>query len=298
MSGGIDMKKDRGFQAAAHIVMALFSVACLLPFLLLIVASITDESTIARNGYSLFPEKFGFAAYAYLAGHSGEILRSYLITIIVTIIGTAASLMITALLAYPLSRKDLPKRGLFTIIVVFTMLFNGGLTPTYLIYTEYLHIKNTIFALIIPGLLMNAFTVMLMRTYFTTNVPAEIIESSKIDGAGEFKTFFRIVIPVSLPILATVGLLSGLNYWNDWYNGLIYLTEPKLFSLQNLLNRIMTDIQFLSSTNLSTNVQTQNLPSETVRMAMAAIAVVPVLCAYPFLQKYFVKGIALGAVKG
>ncbi|NTV90026.1 MAG: carbohydrate ABC transporter permease [Clostridiales bacterium] len=292
--------EDRGYNIAGHIVLGGFSLLCVLPFILLIVTSFTDETTLVQNGYSMFPAKFSLSTYEYLLGNIRDIGRAYGITIFNTIAGTAASLVMTSMLAYTISRRDMPHRGLMTFLVVFTMLFNGGLVPTYLVYTQILHVKNTIFGQLVPGLLMNGFTVLLIRSYFMTSIPKELIESAKIDGAGEFKTFRKIVLPMSLPILATVGLLQALAYSNDWNNGLIYITDPKLFNLQNLLNRIMMNIQFLSSTNLGTHSSDagKDLPSETIRMAMAAIAVLPVLCAYPFFQKYFVKGITIGAVKG
>ncbi len=292
--------EDRGIRVASHLVLGAFSLLCLLPFILLMVASFSDETDIIKNGYSYFPSVLSVTAYRYLGLKIVEISRAYFISIFITIVGTTASLVINALLSYPLSRKDLPHRNGLNFYVVFTMLFNGGLVPTYLIYTQYFGIKNTIWALIIPTLLLNGFTVMLMRTFFSTNIPFSLIESAKIDGSGEFGTFLHVVLPMSLPILATVGLLQGLIYWNDWFNGLIYLTDAKLFSLQNVLNRIMVDIQFLKSSNTgaASGLNVSALPSETVRMAMAAIGVIPILCAYPFFQRYFVKGIALGAVKG
>ncbi len=292
--------EDRGIRIAAHIILGLFSLACVLPFVLLIIASFTNELTIVANGYSFFPEHTSTKAFEYLWLKSDEIGRAYLISMFITVVGTAASLAITSMLSYPLSRPDLPHRNKWNFYVIFTMLFNGGLVPTYLVYTQIFHIKNTIFALIIPTLLLNGFTVMLMRTFFSANIPQALIESAKIDGAGEVKTFLVIVLPMSMPILATVGLLSALMYWNDWFNGLIYLTDQRLYSLQNILNRIMVDIQFLSSTNMGSvsGLSTANLPTETVRMAMAAIGVIPILITYPFFQKYFIKGISLGAVKG
>ncbi|NTV91254.1 MAG: carbohydrate ABC transporter permease [Clostridiales bacterium] len=281
------VKEDRGIRIAANIVLGLFSLACVLPFALLVISSLTNELTIVKNGYSFFPEQFSIKAYEYLMLKADEIGRAYMISIFITIVGTAASLALTAMLAYPLSRGDLPHRNKFNFYVIFTMLFNGGLVPAYLVYTQVFHIKNTILALIIPTLLLNGFTVMLMRTFFSANIPQALIEAAKIDGAGEVKTFLVIVLPMSLPILATVGLLAALMYWNDWFNGLIYLTDQRLYSLQNVLNRIMVDIQFLSSTNMGnvSGLSTANLPTETVRMAMAAIGVVPILCAYPFFQK-------------
>ncbi|WP_248930630.1 carbohydrate ABC transporter permease [Paenibacillus hamazuiensis] len=294
-------KENQVWQWAAHIVMGLFSVTCLLPFILLAMSSITEEKTIFQNGYSFFPKQFSFAAYEYLWQQSSLIFNAYGITVLVTLVGTTASLLITSMLAYPLSRRDLPGGMFFAFLLFFTLLFNGGLVPTYLIYTQVFHIKNTIWALIVPGLLMNGFNVLLMRTFFMTTVPVPVLEAASMDGASEFKMYYKIVMPLSLPILATVGLFQGLAYWNDWNNGLIYVTDPKLFSLQNVLNRIMSDIQFLAS-NSEASAQAgtaiAQLPSETFRMAIAVIAVVPILITYPFFQKYFIKGMTIGAVKG
>jgi putative aldouronate transport system permease protein len=288
------------WQWIVNIILLVISISCILPFALLFISSITDEQAIVRHGYSFFPEQFSLSAYEYLWNDAERIFRAYGITIIVTVIGIAGSLVITALLAYPLSRKDLPLHTFWSFFVFFTMLFHGGLVPTYLIYTQVFDLKNTLLALILPGLLMNAFYVMLMRTFFATSVPTPVIESAKIDGAGEFKTFVRIVLPLSLPILATIGLFQTINYWNDWFNGMIYLTDSKLFSLQNLLNRILLDIQFLSTSDIGAKHADliANIPTETVRMAMAVIGIVPILVAYPFFQKYFVKGLTVGAVKG
>lgn len=294
------MKSDsRGLQWAGHIILTLFSLACILPFVLLFITSVTDDHTIAIEGYSFFPSKFSLSAYEYLWREAGQIFHAYGITILITVIGTFASLLITSLLAYPLSRKDMPGGTVIAFFVFFTLLFNGGLVPTYLIYTQMFDIKNTLFALLIPWLLMNGFNVMLMRTFFKTTIPGAIIESASMDGAGEFKMYYKIILPLSLPILATVGMFQGLAYWNDWNNGLIFVTDPKLFSLQNLLNRIMNDIQYLTrNSQMNTGAALEQLPSETFRMAVAVIGVIPILIAYPFFQKYFVKGMTIGAVKG
>jgi putative aldouronate transport system permease protein len=293
--------ETRAWQWAGHSVLLIFTAACLLPFLLLFTSSITDETTIMQNGYSFFPEKLSLDAYRYLWNESTDIFRAYEITIFITVVGTALSLASTSMLAYPISRRDLPYRNPLAFYVFFTMLFNGGLVPTYFIYTQVFDLKNTLAALLIPGLLMNGFNVLLMRTFFMTTIPPAILESAKIDGAGEIWIFYKIVLPLSMPILATIGLFQGIAYWNDWFNGLIYITNPKLFSLQNILNRIMTDIQFLStdpSLSAQASGSMRNLPTATFRMAIVVIGVVPILLAYPFFQKYFVKGITIGAVKG
>lgn len=283
-----------------HSILILLSLACILPFILLVVASISSESSIVQNGYSFFPEQFSVKAYEYLWAHWGELGRAYGITIFITVFGTAASLAMTSMLAYPMSRGDIPLKQFWAFLVFLTLLFNGGLVPTYLIYTQIFEIKNTIWALIVPGLLMNGFYVLLVRTFFMTSIPPALIEASQIDGAGEIKTFFKIVLPLSMPIMATIGLFEAILYWNDWFNGMTYVTDPSLFSIQNILNRIISDIQFLSNnSNLSSAAGSsmQELPSTSVRMAIAVVGVLPILIAYPFFQKYFIKGITLGSVK-
>ena len=228
-------------------------------------------------------------------------MRGYGITILVTIIGTLANLTLSILIAYPLSRRDLPHRNVFAFIIFFTMLFNGGLVPSYIMWTQLFGIKNTLFALLIPNLMLNAFYVIMMRTYFSTNIPMEIIEAAKIDGAHETRVLTRVVLPMSLPILATVGLMVGLLYWNDWTNGLYYLNDTRLFSIQNILNRMLLDAQFMATFGGQMGGVTgevRNLPSVSLRMAVAAIGAIPILIIYPFFQRYFVKGITVGAVKG
>ncbi|MDR1398316.1 MAG: carbohydrate ABC transporter permease [Treponema sp.] len=295
------MKGNRTFTITIYTLLTLLALFTLLPMLLLIISSFTEENTILQTGYSFLPKKIGLDAYRYLLNQGGFILNSLRISFFITVVGTASSLLITSLLAYPLSRRDFPLRVPLSFVVFFTLLFNGGLVPTYLVYTQIFHIKNTIFGLLVPGLLMNGFNVILVRTYFASNIPESILESAKLDGAGEWLIFFRIVLPLSLPILATVGLMSGLAYWNDWYNGLIYITRAELFSLQNILNRMLQDVQFLQANagsmgNLASELS--KIPTTTVRMAIATVGAVPILVLYPFFQRYFVKGIVIGAVKG
>jgi putative aldouronate transport system permease protein len=295
------MKDNRVFTITVYILLALLALFTLLPILLLIISSFTDEITILQNGYSFLPQKISLETYQYLLRQGGFILNSLRISFFVTAVGTAASLFITSLLAYPLSRRDFPLRTPLSFVVFFTLLFNGGMVPTYLVYTQIFNIKNTIFGLIVPGLLMNGFNVILVRTYFASNIPESILESAKLDGAGEWLVFFRIVMPLSFPILATVGLMSGLAYWNDWYNGLIYITRPELFSLQNILNRMIQDVEFLqSNAGMSGNMASElsRVPTITVRMAIACVGAAPILILYPFFGRFFVKGIVIGAVKG
>ncbi len=295
------MSTDAKYGIFIRVVLFMMAACSLTPFVLLVMSSVSDEKAIIKYGYSFWPKAFSLEAYSYLMSTFDQIARAYGITILVTIIGTTTCLFITSMIAYPLSRKDMPLRSILSFFVFFTLLFNGGLVPTYLMYTQLFHLKNTIFGLIVPLLLMNAYYVLLMRTFFATSIPEALLEAAKIDGAGEFKIFFGIVLPLSKPILATIGLFAGMNYWNDWYNGLIYITDPELYSIQNILNRIIRDIQFLAN-NASlagnSNELMASVPSETVRMAIAVIGILPILVIYPFVQKYFVKGIALGAVKG
>lgn len=294
------VNSDRITQVISHVFLIILSIVSIIPFIILISSSLTAEQAILREGYNFWPSEFSFAAYEYLLNNLSTITRAYGITIFVTIFGTVSSLVITSMLAYGLSRKDIPYRNTLSFIVFFTLLFNGGLVPTYLVYTQLFDVKNTILALIVPGLLMNGFNVLLMRSFFVLSIPEPVIESARIDGAGEFRTFVLIVLPLSLPILVTIGLLQTITYWNDWFNGLIYLTDPKLFSIQNILNKMMQDIQFLATSNLGSDAGelASKIPSTAVRMAIAVIGVLPIIVAYPFFQKYLVKGIQLGAVKG
>ncbi|MDR1904127.1 MAG: carbohydrate ABC transporter permease [Treponema sp.] len=288
---------DRVFQTFIHIILLMLALAALLPFILLFTSSFTDEGTLLVDGYSFFPKKWSLGAYTYVFRTNGEnVFRAYAVTLFITVIGTSLSLLIAPMLGYAISRRDYRRRGVVSFLIFFTMLFNGGLVASYMMWSQLFQIKNTIFALIFPNLLFNGFSIMLMRSYFSINIHPAMIEAAKIDGAGEFRIYFSIVVPLSLPIMATIGLMVGIGYWNDWTNGLYYLTDPKLFSLQNLLNRILTNAKFLASISNEANVQV-DLPTIGVRMAMAVIGVIPVMVLYPFFQRFFIKGITLGGVK-
>ena len=295
-------KEERRFQIFANIVMIILSLLAIVPFALLVISSFTDNSTLIANGYSFLPEKWSTYAYEYIFKTGNSIVHAYGVSISLTAAGTAISLSITTLLAYALSKTDLPGRRIMLFMVVFTMLFNGGLVPTYIVYTNVLNVKNTFWALLIPGLLMNGFNVMLMKSYFCSSLPGEILDAAYIDGAGEFQTFASIAVPLSKPIIATIGLFNGIAYWNDWMNGYIYLTKrTDLYSVQNLLNRMMQNIQYLSQNSAhiqDASVGLASIPSVSVRMAMATVGVLPILIIYPFVQGNFVKGITLGGVKG
>lgn len=297
------VQNNRISQIVIHMIMIFLVLACVLPFLLIVMSSLTEESTLMLNGYSFWPEKFSLESYNYIFTSGAKIFRGYGITILVTVIGTAASILMTTLFAYPLSRRDLPGRNVFAFIVFFTMLFNGGLIPSYIMWTNVFHIKNTLAALIVPMLLMSAFYIIMMRTYFTSTIPMELIESVKMDGGSELSVLKNIVVPLSRPMLATLGFMVGLTYWNDWTLGLYYITDTKLYGIQNILNRILSDIQYLSSalgSGMGTDLESlvASMPSTGIRMAIAVVGVLPILMIYPFFQKYLVKGIMIGAVKG
>lgn len=296
------MGQEKRFQIFGHIVMTIVTLCAVIPLILLVISSFTDNDALVRNGYSFIPEQWSLEAYKYIFTSGNSVPHAYMISIILTICGTALGLSITTLMGYALSKTFLPGRGILTFLVFFTMLFNGGLVPTYINYTNVFGLKNTFFALLVPGLLMNAFNVMMMKSYFVTGVPDEILEAAYIDGATEFQAFFKIALPLAKPIVATIGLFIGIAYWNDWMNGYIYLTKrTDLYSIQNLLNRMIQNIQFLtqnSSVASNANTALASIPSVAVRMSMAVVGVLPIIIVYPFIQNNFVKGITLGGVKG
>lgn len=289
--------KNKPFIFCMYFLMAFMTIACIFPFILLFMSSITEEASLAKNGYSLFPEAFSLDAYKFLWTTRTSLFRAVCISVFVTTVGVICNVIMTTLFAYPLSRKSLPGRNAISLFLFFTMLFNGGMVPTYMIYANYLHIKNTIWALIVPYLLMNAFYVITMRTYINSNIADEIVDAAKIDGANEVQILTRIVLPLSRPIIATIALLAMISYWNNWTNGVYFLSNDKLYGVQNFLNEIITNAMYLA-TKTSGSSMTVRIPSVGTRMAIAVIAVVPVLLAYPFFQKSFVKGITLGSVKG
>lgn len=291
---------NRKFRILAHIILIFLCVLIAIPLLLLIASSFSGEQQLLQEGYSLWPKEFSFAAYEYLFKGAGNLIRAYGVTIFVTVVGTSAGLLMTTLLGYALSVEGLPYRKVLSFLVFFTMLFNGGLVPTYMMYANVFHIKNTVWALIIPYLMVNAFHVILVRSFFATSIPKEVMEAARIDGAGELRVLFRVVMPMSLPILATLGLMIGLSYWNNWTNGLYFVTDSSLYSVQQLLTEMVNNAQAIQSGQFA-NVDPEalrNMPTTAMKMATAVMSVIPVMLIYPFFQKYYVKGITLGAVKG
>jgi putative aldouronate transport system permease protein len=287
-------------QYAMHALFILISAASLYPLFLVIGISFSDEITITLKGFSLIPKKFSTAAYDFILKEGNTIFRAYFITISTTVIGTIVSTLCIALYAYPLSRKDFRLRKFFSFFVFFTMLFSGGMVPWYIVCKSILGLRNNLWALFLPYL-MNAWFVMIMRTFFKTNIPDSIIESAKIDGASEYRIFFQIVLYLALPGVATIALFNTLVFWNDWWLPLMLVTDPAWYNLQYLMYRIQIDIQYL--TQMASNLSgisgdiLQRLPSRTAQMAMCVMTMGPIVLAYPFFQRFFVKGITIGSLK-
>lgn len=283
-----------------NLVFILMSLASVLPVLLVIVVSFTHSDSLINEGYSFFPGKWSMTAYQTMLKDATTIFNAYKVSIGITVAGTALSVLLMALYAYPISRKDYPLRTFFTFFLFFTMLFSGGMVSRYMIYTQVLGLKDSYMALILPILIM-PFNVIIMRTFFQTTIHPALIESAKIDGAGELRIFFRIVLPLSLPVMATMALFATILYWNDWFNALLFINKEAMYPLQFLMMRVLNDVQYIRE-NMALALQNpellKNLPNESLQMAMAVIGMGPILLVYPFFQKYFVKGLTVGAVKG
>jgi ABC-type sugar transport system, permease component len=293
-------KHEKVFKIIPTVAMSLWTLGAFLPFVLIFIASLTDESWLVNNGYSFFPAKWSVDSYLYMVREAGVIFRAYAVSIGVTMVGTAVSLLITSMLAYTMSRQDFKYRNVLAFIVYFTMLFSGGIVPAYIMWTRIFAINNTYLALLFPNYLLSAFNVFLVRNYYKNNVPAALLESAKIDGAGEMRIYIRIMLPLSIPVSVTVGLFTGLAYWNDWINALYYVDNPKYYGIQNLLIRIMNNIQFLATTQGAqlTGGKYIPVPSNGIRMSMAVIGILPIVVTFPFLQKYLIRGVVVGAIKG
>jgi putative aldouronate transport system permease protein len=284
-------------QVLTHTAFLLVAVICLYPLALVIAISFTDEQAIAVNGFRLIPMLLSLGAYRYMFYDTSSLLRSYGITILVTAVGTVASTLVIALYAYPLSRKDFKQRKLFSFLVFFTMLFSGGLVPWFVV-CKAIGLSNNIWALFVPYL-MNAWYVLIIRVFFKTNVPDSIIESAKIDGAGEYRIFFQIIIYLAMPGLATIALFNAVGFWNDWWLPLMLVTKPEWYNLQYLMYRVQSNIAYLSTTTAGGHMGEilAHLPTRTAQMAMCVLTVGPIVIAYPYFQKFFVKGITLGSLK-
>lgn len=292
------ISQSKAFNVFVYALLIFLILCCILPFWLLIASSFTSETYLVQNGYSFIPGEVSTAAYEYLWRAKESIGRAYLMSVLISAVGVSGNVLMCILFAYPLSRKELPARGVFSFLLFFTMLFNGGLVPTYLVYTNIVNVKDTFWGMVVPYLLFNPFLVIMMRTYFSSSIPNEVLEAARIDGASEVRCLTSVVVPMSKPIIATVALMTLIAYWNNWTNGIYFLTtRTDLYGIQNYLNDCMNKAAFLQS-HTTGQFNVRDIPNVGVRMAVAVVAVVPLLVLYPFFQKYFVKGVTLGSVKG
>ena len=284
-----------------NIMFLILALICVIPAVLVVSISFSAEQSITDYGYRLIPKIISLDGYGYLLKQGALIIRALGVSLVVTIVGTVLGTLLTTLMGYVLSRPDYKLNGFLTMLVFIPMVFNGGLVSTYFIVSQFLHLKNTLWALILP-LSVSSFNVVICRTFFKTTIPEELIESAKMDGATQFKIFFQIVLPISLPVIATIGLFLCFAYWNDWYQSMLYIDNQRLYSLQALLNAIMTNINMLAQNAATMGASmadlVANMPKEAARMAIVVIIVLPIACAYPFFQKYFISGLTVGAVKG
>lgn len=290
----------KGANTTFHIIFILLSILCLAPLVFVIIISFSSEHSVMVNGYSFRPDEWSTGAYEFVFQSGGQVMHSLGMSALVTVTGVAIGMALTSTYAYVLSRKTFRYRKLFTGILVATMFFNGGLVSTYMVVANFLHLKNNFLALVLP-VAVTPFNIIVLRTFFATSVPDALIESAKIDGASQFKIFTDIVLPISLPGLATVALFLTLTYWNDWKNALLYIDSKSLYPLQYLLMKIERNIEFIAQNagrgSMGLDSALSRLPSETAKMAIVVIATLPIACAYPFFQRYFVSGLTVGSVK-
>lgn len=283
-----------------NVVLAILSAICIIPFIFVLIISFTDESSLSANGYRFIPDKLSINAYEYILRSGTQILKSYGVTIVVTVLGTVIGLLLTGTYAYALSRKTFAYRKFFTKLVAVPMLFSGGMVASYLVISQFLGLRNSIWVLILP-LALNSFNIIVLRTFFSTSIPDAVVESAKIDGASEWRLFFQIVIPMALPGIATIGLFLTLGYWNDWFNAMLYMDGDAIIPLQYLLIKLETNLEFIVNNSAQLGVDgvtaAQSMPKETIKMAIVVISTVPIIFAYPFFQQYFVNGLTIGAVK-
>ena len=293
-----------GTNVAYSALFILLAVLCVIPVIFVIIISFSSENSIGRVGYSFVPAEWSTSAYRYVWNQRNAhgiptVIMAFLTSIGITVAGTLLGLTLISTMGYVLSRRNFKLRGVYTMLIFIPMIFNGGLLSTYVVNTQLLGLKNTYLALIFP-LCCSSFYVIIMRTFFQTSVPDEIIESGKVDGASQLRIFLQLVLPISLPALATIALFLTFAYWNDWYQASLYIESNKhdLFPLQYVLVNIEKNIQYLANNDMAMSANADALPTETMRMAIVVIAVVPIMFSYPFFQKYFISGLTIGAVKG
>lgn len=280
--------------------LVIFALLTVFPVLLVISISFSSAKSIANNGYNLFPEQYSFEAYNALFKMGNQIMDSYIVTIAHTVIGTVLSLFVMSMFAFALSQKKFRARRVLTFLTFFTMLFSGGLVPSYIITVRYLHLYDSFWVLVLPGL-VSAFNVIILRTFITTTIPDSMLEAARIDGANDFRIFWQIVLPLFKAGLATIGLFNVVSRWNDWFTGMLYIQNPKLVPLQTLLTKIQANVDYLNQNigkmgGMSEAIK--YLPTESARMAITIVSVLPIMLIYPFFQKYFIKGLTIGSVKG
>ena len=287
------------FRTISYVVTTLFALACLIPFVMMISGSLSSEKYIITKGYSIIPRGFNSLAYKILFQDPKILINAFNVSVLVTLIGTISSVFINSLTAYALCRKNFKFRNQAALFYYFTTLFNGGLVPYYIMMIKYYHLKNNPFVLIVPGI-ASVWNMLVLRNFIKNDIPESLIESSKIDGAGEFRIYWSIVLPLMKPALMAIGFFTAIGYWNDWYTPMLFIDKPSLYPLQYQLYRMLNTINFLiqNASKMNTGNQHMELPSETVKLAMAVIASAPIVFLYSFMQKYFVKGITIGAVKG
>lgn len=294
------MKKttsDKVISIVSYLSLSVLSIFCLYPLLLTLSVSLSDENTILKYGFKLIPDKFSLDAYWYIWNFSGsKILNSYGITLIVTVVGTISALLVTSMMAYTMSQPNIKYRNVISLFSYFTVIFSAGIVPWYIVCVSILHLKNTFFALFLP-FLVNVFYLFLLKNYFQA-IPSALVESVKIDGANDFTIFFKIVVPLSKTALLTVGFFYALQFWNDWWLPIMLISKSNLFTLQYYLFSMLTNVQALANGNNSSMASAIKLPTETVKMSVTIITIGPIIFLYPFIQKYFVKGLVVGAIKG
>jgi len=288
---------EMAVKTIGYAVISLFSLSCLLPFLLVLGTSLTSESAVQQHGFNIWPRELSGFAYKIVFENPGQIVGAYIVTAGLTVIGTAAGLFIVAMTGYALQRPDFDYRNKVSFFIYFTTLFTGGLVPFYLLITQYLHLKDNYLSVLLPGL-MSPFLIIMMKS-FVRSIPHAITESAKIDGAGDFTIFLRLILPMTTPALATIGLFLALGYWNEWYHSMLFLSpDVKYRPLQLFLYNVITSSDFIRNSAAMSNVPLRDVPLETMKMATAIVATGPVILFYPLVQRYFIKGITVGAVKG
>lgn len=291
---------SKGVNILFNIIFILLALICIVPVIFIFIISISSKESIEAIGYRFIPQEFSLDAYEFLLDEIGTILRALGISVFVTVVGTAIGVMLTTLMGYVLARRTYKLNGFFTMVVFIPMIFNGGMIASYVVNTQFLHLQNSVWALILP-LCVSSFNVIICKTFFKTNIPESIVESAQIDGATQLQIFWKIALPLAKPMLATIALFLTFGYWNDWFQSSLYITNNNLLSLQALLNSIQRSMEALANNPAAgvSMIEYMNaLPREGAKMAMAIIIIIPIACCYPFFQKYFISGLTVGAVKG